>query len=102
MTVTVLLGGVWWASVGDPAHLRLSAGQVVAMVFLVTFFVRPLQFLVQSLGEAQNALTGRRRAVELATAPPPTSPIRLRCARPDRPAAGACRCALCDGAGGAA
>ena len=40
------------------------------MVFLVTFFVRPLQFLVQSLGEAQNALTGWRRAVELATAPP--------------------------------
>ena len=35
------------------------------MVFLVTFFVRPLQFLVQSLGEAQNALTGWRRSLEL-------------------------------------
>jgi ATP-binding cassette, subfamily B, bacterial len=61
MTVAVLLGGVWWG--------RLSAGQVVAMVFLVTFFVRPLQFLVQSLGEAQNALTGWRRALELVTTP---------------------------------
>ncbi|MEU4242344.1 ABC transporter ATP-binding protein [Actinoplanes sp. NPDC026619] len=60
MTVSVLLGGVW---------LSLSAGQVVAMVFLVTFFVRPLQFLVQSLGEAQNALTGWRRALELVTTP---------------------------------
>ncbi|WP_436531230.1 ABC transporter ATP-binding protein [Actinoplanes sp. HUAS TT8] len=61
MTVTVLLGGVWWG--------RLTSGQVVAMVFLVTFFVRPLQFVVQSLGEAQNALTGWRRALELVTTP---------------------------------
>ncbi|GAB2608449.1 multidrug ABC transporter ATP-binding protein [Paractinoplanes abujensis] len=67
MTVTVLLGGVWWSLGGNPP--RLSAGEVVAMVFLVTFFVRPLQFLVQSLGEAQNALTGWRRALELAAAP---------------------------------
>ncbi|MFD0523823.1 ABC transporter ATP-binding protein [Paractinoplanes durhamensis] len=69
MTVSVLLGGVWWALTGDPAQPRLTAGQVVAMVFLVTFFVRPLQFLVQSLGEAQNALTGWRRALELVTTP---------------------------------
>lgn len=69
MTVTVLLGGVWWARAGHPAEPRLSAGQVVAMVFLVTFFVRPLQFLVQSLGEAQNALTGWRRTLELVTTP---------------------------------
>ncbi|MFF5232748.1 ABC transporter ATP-binding protein [Dactylosporangium sp. NPDC000521] len=65
MTVTVLLGGVWWALSGGP----LTPGQVVAMVFLVGFFVRPLQFLVQSLGEAQNALTGWRRATALATTP---------------------------------
>lgn len=69
MTVTVLLGGVWWALVGDPTQPRLTAGQVVAMVFLVTFFVRPLQFLVQSLGEAQNALTGWRRTLELVMTP---------------------------------
>jgi putative ABC transport system ATP-binding protein len=69
MTVAVLVGGVWWSLTGDPAHPRLTAGQIVAMVFLVTFFVRPLQFLVQSLGEAQNALTGWRRALELANTP---------------------------------
>jgi ATP-binding cassette subfamily B protein len=69
MTVAVLLGGVWWALLGDPAQPRLSEGQVVAMVLLVTFFVRPLQFLVQSLGEAQNAITGWRRALELVTTP---------------------------------
>jgi ATP-binding cassette, subfamily B, bacterial len=69
MTVAVLVGGVWWSLLGDPAEPRLTSGQIVAMVFLVTFFVRPLQFLVQSLGEAQNALTGWRRALELATTP---------------------------------
>ena len=69
MTVAVLVGGVWWALLGDPAQPRLTSGQIVAMVFLVTFFVRPLQFLVQSLGEAQNALTGWRRALELANTP---------------------------------
>ncbi|MEU4162396.1 ABC transporter ATP-binding protein [Actinoplanes sp. NPDC026670] len=68
MTVTVLLGGVWWSLAGDGVP-RLSPGQVVAMVFLVTFFVRPLQFLVQSLGEAQNALAGWKRARELADTP---------------------------------
>ncbi|GAA1624365.1 ABC transporter ATP-binding protein [Actinoplanes couchii] len=68
MTVTVLLGGVWWALAGDGAP-RLTSGQVVAMVFLVTFFVRPLQFLVQSLGEAQNALAGWRRAKQLVETP---------------------------------
>ncbi|MBL7499830.1 ABC transporter ATP-binding protein [Frankia sp. CNm7] len=66
-TVAVLVGGVWWA--GGPGTPRLTAGELVAMVFLVTFFVRPLQFLVQSLGEAQNALTGWRRALELVTTP---------------------------------
>jgi ATP-binding cassette, subfamily B, bacterial len=39
------------------------------MLFLVTFFVRPLQFLVQSLGEAQNALAGWRRTLELVVTP---------------------------------
>lgn len=69
MTVAVLLAGVWWGTMGDPATPRLTSGQVVAMIFLVTLFVRPLQFLVQSLGEAQNALTGWRRALELVHTP---------------------------------
>ena len=81
MTVTVLLGGVWWALSGDLD--RLSAGQVVAMVFLVSFFVRPLQFLVQSLGEAQNALTGWRRALELITTP--SAEVHDGAALPDGP-----------------
>ncbi len=77
MTVAVLVGGVWWAVLGDPARPRLSAGQILAMVFLVTFFVRPLQFLVQSLGEAQNALTGWRRARALAAPAPSSGDVSL-------------------------
>jgi ATP-binding cassette, subfamily B, bacterial len=69
MTVTVVVGGAWWGQLGEPATPRVSAGQVVAMVFLVTLFVRPLQFLVQALGEAQNALTGWRRSLELVVTP---------------------------------
>lgn len=63
MTLVVVLGGVWWSIGTTPP--RLSGGEVVAMVLLVTVFVRPLQFIVQSLGEAQNALSGWRRALEL-------------------------------------
>jgi ATP-binding cassette, subfamily B, bacterial len=74
MTVAVLVGGVGWALTGEAGHPRLSAGQIVAMVFLITFFVRPLQFLVQSLGEAQNALTGWRRALELVGTPVAEAP----------------------------
>ncbi|UDY23042.1 ABC transporter ATP-binding protein [Nocardioides sp. Kera G14] len=69
ITTVVILGGVWWALLGSPAEPRLTSGQLVAMVFLVTFFVRPLQFMVQSLGEAQNALTGWRRALEVVATP---------------------------------
>ncbi|MFT4286159.1 ABC transporter ATP-binding protein [Nocardioides sp.] len=67
MTLTVLLGGVWWSIGTTPP--RLSSGELVGMILLITFFVRPLQFLMQSLGEAQNALTGWRRALELVATP---------------------------------
>lgn len=69
MTVAVLVGGVWWSLAGGAEQPRLSVGEVVSMVILVTFFVRPLQFLVQGLGEAQNAITGWRRALEVAVTP---------------------------------
>ena len=70
MTVVVVVLGVWWSTRSDwgPAP-DLTSGRLVAMIFLVTFFVRPLQFLVQSLGEAQNALAGWRRTLELVVTP---------------------------------
>lgn len=69
MTVLVVVGGTWWA-VGP---LDLSTGDVVALVFLVTFFVRPLQGAVQSFSEAQGALAGWRRAIELLDLPVPAA-----------------------------
>lgn len=70
MTVLVIVLGVAWSTHQEwgPAP-DLTEGRLVAMVFLVTFFVRPLQFLVQALGEAQNALVGWRRTLELVVTP---------------------------------
>ncbi|MEX5711218.1 ABC transporter ATP-binding protein [Parafrankia sp. FMc6] len=71
VTVVVIVAGVRWST----AHTRweptlhLSAGELVAMLLLVTFFVRPLQMLVQMLGEAQNAVVGWRRALEILATP---------------------------------
>ena len=72
MTITVILGGVWWARAGGVTHPRLTAGDLVAMVFLVTVFVRPLQFLVQSLGEAQTEVA----VFEEVSAPEPARLLR--------------------------
>lgn len=69
MTIAVILGGVWWGSHGHPSTPRISSGELVGMIFLITFFVRPLQGVIQSFAEAQNALTGWRRGIELAVTP---------------------------------
>jgi ABC-type multidrug transport system fused ATPase/permease subunit len=63
VTVLIVIGGVWLSTSG--AADSLDTGELVAMVFLVTFFVRPLQMLIQMLGEAQNAAAGWRRAMEI-------------------------------------
>ncbi|OAA21843.1 ABC-type multidrug transport system, ATPase and permease component [Frankia sp. EI5c] len=71
ITAIVVIAGVRWSTDHtrwEPA-LHLSAGELVAMLLLVTFFVRPLQQLVQMLGEVQNAVAGWRRAMELAVTP---------------------------------
>ncbi|WP_261574120.1 ABC transporter ATP-binding protein [Frankia gtarii] len=71
MTAFVVVAGVRWST----AHTRweptlhLSAGELVAMLLLVSFFVRPLQALVQMLGEIQNAVVGWRRALEILATP---------------------------------
>jgi ABC-type multidrug transport system fused ATPase/permease subunit len=63
VTVLIVVGGVWLGTTNSLASL--NTGELVAMVFLVTFFVRPLQLLIQMLGEAQNAAAGWRRAMEI-------------------------------------
>ncbi|MFF0543895.1 ABC transporter ATP-binding protein [Nocardia thailandica] len=65
ITAAVLLVGTA-AGVGVLGiDLGLSAGDVVAFLFLVTFFVRPMQFAVAGLADARNAEAGLRRVVEI-------------------------------------
>ncbi|NUP35420.1 MAG: ABC transporter ATP-binding protein [Streptomycetaceae bacterium] len=49
---------------------QLTLGELVAFLFLVTLFVTPVQFAVEVLNEAQNALAGWRRVLEILDAEP--------------------------------
>lgn len=60
------------AGAGFIGGIDLTAGQLVAFLFLITFFVRPMQFTVSMLGEAQSAVAGWKRVVELLSEPSDT------------------------------
>jgi ATP-binding cassette, subfamily B, bacterial len=47
----------------------LTAGQLVAFLFLVTLFIEPVQLLVEILNEAQTAAAGVRRVLEVLDRP---------------------------------
>ncbi len=47
----------------------LSAGQLVAFLFLVTLFIEPIQMLVEVLNEAQTAAAGVRRVLGILDTP---------------------------------
>ncbi|WP_063064640.1 ABC transporter ATP-binding protein [Nocardia violaceofusca] len=49
--------------------LHASAGDIVAFLFLATFFVRPMQFAVTSLADARNAEAGLRRVAAVLDTP---------------------------------
>ncbi|NQX29942.1 ABC transporter ATP-binding protein [Microbacteriaceae bacterium VKM Ac-2854] len=70
ITATVVVAGVALGTglIGG-GLAELSAGQLVAFLFLITFFVRPLQFSVSILGEAQGAIAGWRRILEILALP---------------------------------
>lgn len=70
VTVAVLLVGVAAGTSGLPAFEGLTAGRLIAFLFLITYFVRPLQFTVTSIGEAQSAVAGIRRTQEILDLPP--------------------------------
>ena len=44
---------------------QLTAGKLVAFLFLVTLFVAPVQIATEVLNEAQNALAGWRRVLDV-------------------------------------
>ena len=70
---------------------HISAGQLIAMLFLVSLFITPVQWGVEVLNEAQNAISGWRRVIGLlesepdvpdpsdhdAAEPLPSGPVRV-------------------------
>ena len=60
----VVLLGVW---LGVGGHL--SAGKLVAFLFLVTLFIGPVQVATETLNDAQNALAGLRRVLDVIDTP---------------------------------
>ena len=54
---------------------RLTIGQLTAFLFLVTLFIQPVQIATEVLNEAQNAVAGWRRVLDvLAVAPDVADP----------------------------
>jgi len=60
----VVVMGVW---LGVGGHL--SAGRLIAFLFLVTLFVGPVQVATETLNDAQNALAGLRRVLDVLDTP---------------------------------
>ncbi len=60
----VVVVGVW---LGVGGHL--STGRLVAFLFLVTLFVGPVQVATETLNDAQNALAGLRRVLDVLDTP---------------------------------
>jgi ATP-binding cassette subfamily B protein len=48
---------------------HLSAGKLIAFLFLVTLFVGPVQVATETLNDAQNALAGLRRVLDVLDTP---------------------------------
>ncbi|NMO55848.1 ABC transporter ATP-binding protein [Actinoplanes sp. TBRC 11911] len=46
-------------------HGRLSVGELTAFLFLVTLFIQPVQIATDMLNEAQNAVAGWRRVLDV-------------------------------------
>jgi ABC-type multidrug transport system fused ATPase/permease subunit len=49
---------------------QLSIGQLTAFLFLVTLFIQPVQIATEVLNEAQNAIAGWRRVLDVLDVPP--------------------------------
>ena len=64
VTALVVAAGVLVGPAGG-----LTAGQLVAFLFLVTLFIEPVQLLVEVLDQAQTAAAGIRRVVDVLDTP---------------------------------
>jgi ATP-binding cassette, subfamily B, bacterial len=63
VTAGVVVVGVLYSGAG------LTAGQLVAFLFLVSLFIEPVQLLVEVLNEAQTAAAGVRRVLDVIDTP---------------------------------
>jgi ABC-type multidrug transport system fused ATPase/permease subunit len=63
-TASVVVVGVVMGVGGD-----LTVGQLTAFLFLVTLFVQPVQIATEVLNEAQNAIAGWRRVLDVLDTP---------------------------------
>ena len=61
--------GIVVAGIELGLHGQLSAGRLVAFLFLVTLFVSPVQAATEVLNEAQNAVAGFSRVIEILDTP---------------------------------
>ncbi|MER8001283.1 ABC transporter ATP-binding protein [Streptomyces sp. NPDC095613] len=69
VAAALAIGGVVSLGVVLGVHGRLTAGELVAFLFLVTLFIGPAQMSTEVLNELQNALAGWRRALAVVDTP---------------------------------
>ncbi|NLU77535.1 ABC transporter ATP-binding protein [Micromonospora sp. HNM0581] len=84
------LAGVVVLGVFLGADRTLSIGEITAFLFLVTLFIQPVQIATEVLNEAQNAIAGWRRVLDVLDVAPdvadpgpqgrelPTGPLDIR------------------------
>ncbi|MEU3457084.1 ABC transporter ATP-binding protein [Micromonospora sp. NPDC006766] len=87
------LAGVVVVGVNLGVDRTLSIGQLTAFLFLVTLFIQPVQIATEVLNEAQNAIAGWRRVLDVLDVAPdvadpgergrelPPGPLDIRFAR---------------------
>ncbi len=87
------LAGVVVVGVNLGVDRTLSIGQLTAFLFLVTLFIQPVQIATEVLNEAQNAIAGWRRVLDVLDVAPdvadpgeqgkelPAGPLDVRFAR---------------------
>ena len=87
------LAGVVVVGVNLGVDRTLSIGQLTAFLFLVTLFIQPVQIATEVLNEAQNAIAGWRRVLDVLDVAPdvadpgergrelPSGPLDIRFAR---------------------
>jgi putative ABC transport system ATP-binding protein len=64
---------------------RISAGRLIAFLFLVTLFVSPLQVVAEVVGEAQTAIAGWRRVLDILDTRPDVEDPAVARELPDGP-----------------